>query len=163
MTIVFSTSSGWLSTIIKWFTKSRTSHSMIGIEIHGIPALIHATMGGVQITPRKKWFKDSILIAEYRILKDLEDGFKHAFSHLGDHYDYVGLLGYIPVMIGRWFGRKVKNPFASASAVVCSEFVLHLDHDHVIGTWKGLDPERTSPQDLLDICRADPANFEQQL
>ncbi len=153
MTLIFSTSKSLISRLICWFTKSPASHVMIGLEIHGIPMLLHCTAGGVQVTPRTKWFRDSELVAEYTFRPDILEGLRYAFMQLGVKYDYVSLLGFIPVLLFRWLRVKIKNPLASAKSMVCSEFILHVDHAHKIPEWVGLDPETTSPQDLLVVCR----------
>jgi len=156
ITIIFTRPKKWslLSWLIKKFTKSQASHMMIGLEMYGVPVVIHSTMGGVQITPRKKQMVNNEILEEYKFIPDVTNGLKHSFDHLGERYDYVGLLGYAIILImWRWFRRKMKNPLASPTALVCSEFVLHVNHDGQIKEWEGLDPERTTPQDLIEICR----------
>jgi len=152
MTLVFSTSSSWISRIIMWFTRSKASHVMIGLDVYGIPMLLHCTSGGVQVTPRAKWFAENRQVAEYRFKPDITEGIKHAFLMLGEKYDYVSLLGFIPVLFFRWLRIKVKNPLASPSAMVCSEFILHVDHHDQIPEWDVLDYETTTPEDLLVLC-----------
>jgi hypothetical protein len=126
---------------------------MLGLDLYGVAMLLHCTSGGVQVTPKSKWFRDNKLVAEYEFKPELSDGVRHAFMHLGEKYDYVSLLGFVPVLFFRWLRVKIKNPLASAKSMVCSEFVVHVDHEHKIPEWAGLDPETTSPEDLLLLCR----------
>jgi len=156
ITLVFTTGKTWslVSWLIKKFTKSESSHVAIGLEIYGVPVLIHSTMGGVQISPRDKWMTNNYVVEEYEFVPNMSDGIKHACEHLGERYDYVGLLGYAIILImWRWFRKKMKNPLASPIALVCSEFVCHVDHEKLIEEWMDLDPERTTPQDLIERCR----------
>ena len=153
MTLIFSTSSGWISGLIRWFTKSRASHVMIGCEVMGVSMLMHCTEGGVQFTPRKKWFGDgNKLVAEYTFKPDVSEGVKHATDLLGERYDYLSIIGFIWVIFWGWLKVKVKNPLASKGAMVCSEFILHVDHKDKIPEWNDLEYETTTPEDLLKAC-----------
>jgi len=157
ITIVFTSPKHWtlLSWLIKKFTKSESSHTAIGVDLHGIPVLIHSTMGGVQVTPRDKFLKTDYIVEEYKFIPDMSSGLKHAVSHLGENYDYVGIIGYAMLIVAwRWFKKKIKNPLASPKSLVCSEFVLHIDHAKQIKEWSDLDPERTTPQTLIEQCRS---------
>jgi hypothetical protein len=163
-TLVFSTSNAFISRAIAWFTRSKASHVMIGIELYGKPFLLHCTAGGVQVTPREKWFRENRLVSEWRFKRDMTDGLRHAMSHLGTQYDYVTLFGWgAVILLWRWFKIRAKNPLASSKAMVCSEFVVHLgepeDGNNSIPEWQGLDPETTHCQDLLDLLPG--VSFEQ--
>jgi hypothetical protein len=99
------------------------------------------------------------VVAEYGFVStSASTRLARAAAHLGDRYDYVGLFGYIPVMIARWLGRKIKNPLAEPGAMVCSEFVLSLDQDgDLVPEWDGISTTGTTPSDLLKICRTSEA------
>ena len=151
VTILFSTTTFWLSRLIRFFTRSPVSHAAVCVRTPSLPPMIlQAEIGGVQALVRGKWEKSNKIVREFRVLLPVD--VSHACEHLGDRYDYVGLLGYIPVLLGRWLGRKIKNPLAASRALICSEFVLHLDHDGQIPEWRGLDLEGTTPADLFVIC-----------
>jgi hypothetical protein len=152
-TLIFTTSSSLLSRVIRWFTRSACSHVAIGTELAGMPVLVHATAGGVQVTARSEWLASNQLVAEYAFRRPSDASLRHALKHLGEKYDYLALIGFA-VAIAAWRLLKVwmRNPFASPRAMVCSEFVLHLDHAGRIPEWRGLDPERTHAQDLLTHC-----------
>lgn len=154
ITLVFTTTNSWLSKLIRFFTKGRSSHVMVGIKVYDQDMFLHCTSGGVQVTPREKWLKGSTLVAEYEIVPDVTSGVKQAFRLLNDNYDYPALLGYAWLLVmWRLFKKKVKNPLASTTSYVCSEFVCHLDLTGAcIKEWSNLDPERTHPEDLLVIC-----------
>jgi len=149
-TVMFGTSRGLLSRVIRWVTKSPASHALIGFEVEGVPCVLHATVGGVQISLRAKWERNAKVVAEYRTI--VQPDIRHAVTHIGDHYDYVGLLGYVWVLAWRALKKRVKNPLASSRSVVCSEFLLHLNHDDAFPEWSDLDPETTTPRDLMERC-----------
>jgi hypothetical protein len=158
VTLVFTTTGSWVSAIIRWFTGGIASHVAIGTDLHGVPVLLHADVGGVQLSHRGRFFGDfgsNAVVAEYRFVGDVAEArLARAVAHLGDRYDYAGLFGYAPVMVARWLGKKIRNPLASPRAMVCSEFVLLLDvGGDLVPAWQGLDPERTTPEDLLAICK----------
>ena len=157
ISVCFTAPKKWtlLSWLIKLFTKSKVSHAALCVDVYGTKVLLHSTMGGVQFTHRKKYERNDNIVEEYLIKEDVSSGLNHAINeHLGDNYDYVGLLGYAYLLVlWRWLKIKVKNPMASPTALVCSEFVLHINHEGKISEWNGIDPERTTAQDLLVKCR----------
>jgi hypothetical protein len=159
-TLVFTTSSHWLSKTVRWMTNSITSHVCLGTEIFGEPVLIHSALdgdtgrNGVQITPRSRWLENNVIVAEYAIIPDVTDNMRPMIKLLCERYDKMGLLGYVIVIVARYLGKKIMNPLASARAYVCSRYVLKLDPGGtLIPEWKGLDPEKTTPHDLLQLCR----------
>ena len=155
-TIVFTKSNSWLSKVIRWFTKGRSSHVMIGTRVHGIEMFLHATAGGIKFTPRPRELRGSSLVAEYKVVPYVENGLRRAIEKVGDNYDYVGLVGYaIAIVFWRLLKKKIKNPLASSSSMVCSEFVCHLDRTgKMIPEFASLDPEVTHPEHLLKICES---------
>lgn len=151
--IGFSASRGLLGRFVRWFTRSPINHTWIAVRSMGLELIIHSTVGGVQVDLRDKWEKRNRVVEEYRVIPDVTEGFHKAMSYLGDRYDYLGLLGFVPYYIGRWFGRKVKNPWASTRAVVCSELIVRLRAGGKLPEWDSLDPESTAPSDLLEACQ----------
>jgi len=164
ITVGFSTSSDWISRAIRWITRSRVSHAWLCLEWYGMLFIIHATVGGVKVTPRSKWESGhNKIVGEFRPKADVTEGVKHALSFLDEEYDYVGILGYIFVVFWkRWFNKKIKNILARPNAMVCSEFLVHLADKGGIPEWRELDPERTTPKDLLEICEKE-HSFERVL
>ena len=153
ITLLFSTSDGIASWFIRKMGRSKASHCAIGAEMYGVPVIVEDTVGGVRVYPRKRWIGGKRIIGEYRFVPNMEDGLRHAIGHVGDEYDYVGLLGYFWVLMGRWLNKKWRNPLAKASAAVCSEFILELDpRREFIPEWKQLVASSTMPQDLLKCC-----------
>jgi len=151
-TLLFATTNKPLSRLLRWVMGSRVSHVAIGMSWEDVPVVVEATTGGVTNSPREAWAKTHILVTEYKFKSGVAVDLSEAVAKLGTAYDYVGLAGYLVVLFGRRLGRKLKNPLASEKAMVCSEFVLCLDKDGSIPEWKGLDPEATTPEDLLVLC-----------
>jgi hypothetical protein len=143
-------------------TNSVTSHVCLGTEIFGEPVLIHSALDGetgrtgVQITPRSKWLEDNELVAEYAIVPEVsEEMMRPMIQLLCERYDKLGLLGYVIVIVAKWLGRKIQNPLANVKALVCARYVMRLDPTGtLIPEWAGMDPEKTTPHDLLVLCRS---------
>jgi len=152
-TLIFATTGALLSRIIRAFTRSTVSHVAIGTSMQGVPVVIEASGWGVRIFPRKRWERSREVVAEARFYVDISGEIPYAIEFVGDRYDYVGLLGYLIVMPLRWLGKKIRNPLGNPRAFVCSELPLRLDREHRIPEWEGLDPETTTPEDLLRLCR----------
>lgn len=153
--LTFSRPKRWVlwSWLIQKVTRSRASHVLIRTPVLGCDCFIHATVGGVKITPAARYMRGREVVAEFRIMRKLDSGITHAMSHVGARYDYAGILGFLWVVLAwRLFRKRIKNPLASPTGVVCSEFVLELNHGKQIPEWLGLDPERTHPQHLLEIA-----------
>jgi hypothetical protein len=151
LTIVFSTTQMFLSRIIRWATRSRASHVLIGSELHGIPIVIEASVGGVRILHRDHAVGPSTLVSEYVIVSDRSSDIARAVERLGDKYNYAGLiLGFPIVLLARWLGKKIKNPLRSPHEEVCAEFVTEVFSD--IPAFAKLDPSVTTPEDLIEAC-----------
>lgn len=154
ISLCFTTSNGFLSRIIRRVTRSETSHVAFSTSLHGVPVLVHAALGGVQITPRARWLKQNRLVAEFDVKPDLSMGLAEAVRRVGDRYDYRGLLGHLAVLFAwRWLHRRIQNPFASPVQYVCSELVIRSAVSGKIPEWAHIDPERITPGMLLDLCR----------
>ena len=150
--VVFSTSNHLLSKIIRFVTRSKVSHCSVWFPLFGVPVVLQASIGGVKPALLSEWVKHNKIVKKFKPLIDVTEGLGEAVKLLNTKYDYIGLLGYIPVLVGRWLKQKVKNPFASPTRVVCSEFVLRLDANDRIPEWNDLEWESTDPQLLMESC-----------
>ena len=155
ITLMFTKSSSIGSVLIRWISRSPVSHSVIGgLELCGVPVVIHASFGGVQISTMDEFLRHHTLVAEFALMPDVSQELQSAVRKIGQRYNYVGLFGYIPVLLGRWLKKKWSNPFRSAISTVCSEFIDSVLDDGKIPEMKDLVPSETTPNDLLDVCRA---------
>ena len=153
VTVGFSTSSGLVSRLVRWVTRSKASHSWICLEVYGLSVIVHASLGGVRMLPRDRFEHGNTIVGEYRVKPDVSEGVNHTLSFLGEKYDYLGLFGFLKVELWkRWFHKKVRNPWASAKSLVCSELIVHLAHAGKIPEWEGFDPESVTPAELMAEC-----------
>lgn len=150
-TILLATTEAPLSKIVRAFTRAPFSHCGIGLTIEGQRMVVDASLLGVEMVARARWF------AKRRVLHEFAVGERDAFDvswlmgELGAGYDYSGMFGYMPVFVARWFGRKIRNPWASPTLSVCSELVVRAMRAHPI--WGGLDPETSDPSVIERVCR----------
>lgn len=161
VTLVFTTSSHWLSRTIRALTVSDVSHVAVGTEMFGVPVLFHAALDsktgqdGVQVTPRSRWLEDNIVVAEYEFVNDVSDKMGEMVGLIGEKYDKLGLVGYIAVLLAKWLGERIKNPLSSPRRFVCPRYALKLDPTgDKVPEWKGLDADHVTPHDLLVLCRS---------
>lgn len=111
--ICFSTTTGWLSWWIRMYTGSRVSHALLTFRSAtlGRVCVIEAHGGGFRIVPWSRWERKNTLIARFTIVAPPEATLRslRAISlRLGDPYDVVGLIGFIP---GMWY--RLQTFFAS--------------------------------------------------
>lgn len=147
---VYSTTEWPLSKAIRVLTKSPVSHCSIWLTVYGVPLVLQASIGGVKFACREEWLKHNKVVKVRRFRLDVTRGLQSAIGLLNARYDYVALLGYPLVMLARWFGRKIKNPLASASAQVCSEFLLHVDAFDEVPEWNAFEWDTTTPLELMN-------------
>jgi len=152
LTILFTTTRGPLSWIIRFITKSPVSHCAIGLNIDGVSLVLEADIEGVSLCLRERFNKQNpVLIAEYSCPETTSVA--KALQTLGEEYDYAGLVGFgIVTPLRKWLGKRITNPFNQARSVVCSELVRSLELD----VFKGLDVMDVTPQDLYTACETLP-------
>jgi len=140
--------------IIAWFEASplQISHSALKVDVNGVPWILHAAWGGVAFIPMSEIMGNHTLVAEFQIIPDVSGEFENAKKRIGQAYDVLTLLGYLPVIFGRYLHIGINNPFYSKSAEVCSELIVEMDVNHLIHEFNGLDPADINPQDLFNIC-----------
>jgi hypothetical protein len=155
--VVFTTSRSWYSAIIRWAQGSSASHVMLQFDVFGQDLFMHASVGGIQFSPRERFLKSNRVVSEFEIQGEVpRERIAQMIDHLNDSYDYVGLVGFA-VTIGwrKITGRNTHNLLASHTAMVCSEFVARLDpNGELIGSFAGLEPEITTPETLRLACVA---------
>jgi hypothetical protein len=149
--VCFSTCDGIVSRAIRWFTRSKVSHSFLTFrdETLGRVFVMEANGRGFMIVPWAKWRTHNTLVARYRLTTDMDAqlaSLRKLSEFLGSQYDYVSILGFAI----RRFWSRVRNPFDSGKKLVCSEAVarfLYLTGDTSLqyfsdyGSWV--------PEDLL--------------
>jgi len=155
ITVGFSTHGGLLSWLIRKATRSPASHAWILYDdpTFGERMVLESTALGFHLSPFDGWSHHNRVVEVFDFEAPLSDGLKAVTQFLGERYDVGGLLGMPIVLLGRWMRRKWLNPFRSSKAVFCSEAVVRtLQGARVAGSLE-LDPEGTSPGDLLEFCQ----------
>jgi hypothetical protein len=156
--IGFSTTSGTLSRLIRWFTNAPISHCFIVYKcgVFGGEMVLEASGSGFRVLAWRTFDRANKLVAVYRLnlpADSLRDGMLYLAPRLGDAYDTIGLVGYLLRMV--FSLRRV--PFKSRKKLVCSEAVaLYLQHS-------GVEVGRTrlvTPRDLFELAQKRPDVFE---
>lgn len=143
-----------VSKIIRWFTKSKASHTWVLFEdtFFGMEMVMESTDTGFRVVPFANFKAEgNDIVALVDPVAPLDEGVKAAAAWLGESYDFGGLFGSAFVLLGRWLRRKWANPWASAHAMFCSEAVVRVLQAAKYPGSSAFDPEATSPQDLLDF------------
>lgn len=157
-----------VSSIIRWATKSETSHAFIIIDRLDIAPTKHhaaqtireqfileADVGGFQLYPYRLFRKRNNIVAEITPKVDLTYAVADAIEKmLGEGYDYLGLFSGALMMIARAFGKRIHNPFHASKAMFCSEAVTKILHLAKYPGAESLVPADTTPQDLLNFLRS---------
>ena len=147
--VAFSTTSGFFSRVIRWFTRSKVSHSLITFKDETLDKVfvMEANGRGFMLRPWARWRKSNQLVARYTIAvpQHLQiDSLRKLADSLGAEYDYVSLFGFI----WRRFVSRTRNPLSSSSKLICSEVVAQF-LDGI--DYEGLgfeDPSSWTPEDL---------------
>jgi len=154
MRVGFSSSNAIPSKIIRWFTRSKASHSYIRFEVEGEPILIEANAHGVVCEHYESFKKHNAIVAEFElnITQEQEHAIvAYALKQLLRPYDFPGLLGFGWVLLNKMIGRKVKQPFVEKSAYFCSELVIAALQSANFPLSHFLDRHITSPEDIIEF------------
>jgi len=157
ITIGFSTSNAIVSKVIRWFTKSKASHAYIAFDDRdlGRRIVMEASLYGYKLVQHEHWSKKNKVVKEFTCKKRLTESLKYMAGELGKDYDFWSAFG---LAARRWVGKWYKNPFRDPKKLHCSEaMVLFLQQ---AGLALDLDPESTTPEDLLQYCLQN-SNFEE--
>ena len=162
VTVGFSAGKGPFAALIRWITKAEVSHAWISLEVYGKPYIYHASIHGAVLYKRSEFEKHVKIVDEFEVIPDIAKSVQHVLDFGEMEYDFLGLFGFLKVLYWRrWFGKKVKNPWASPKLMVCSELVAHLGDLGELPEYAGLDHESTTPKMLRD--RSEGASFKRCL
>ena len=154
ITIGFSTTKQPISKIIRWFTGSACTHAFIAFHDGSLNmrVVMQAEAWGFELRPWKRWRKSNILVAEYEpVAHPLGKSLFYLSRLLGANFDFRSavLLG-IKYWLLRWFKTGFTlNPNYSPKKLMCSEAVIRFLVKGKYKTIKHLNPELTSPGELL--------------
>lgn len=153
----FSTTTSLTSRLIRFFTRSKVSHTWVSFRDETLDKTIvmHATRIGYNVETWKQFTSHNELVAMYACDYDLKPGLQFVADWLGTRYDFEGILGFLWVLFLRWFNIKRKNPFRDTKRLFCSEavvMILKSSEAIQIPRVRKLDRETTDPEDLLELC-----------
>lgn len=156
ISVGFSSGRGPVPWLIRRLTSSRVSHTFFLFRdpVFDADMVLEAVATGFHLVPYERWKVGHAIVAEVPIHKDLRRGMRHIASLIGTHYDYAGLFGALVVLAGRWLKHKWHNPFRSRRSMFCSEAIVRVLAASSYPGASALDPEDTTPQDLLDFLQA---------
>ena len=156
ITIGFSTTKQPISKIIRWFTGSACTHTFVSFHDASLKmrVVIQAEAWGFELRPWKSWRNNNILVAEYEPIKQsLDKSLLYLAKLLGANFDFRSaiLLG-IKYWLFRWFKTGFTlNPNYSPKKLMCSEAVIRFLLKGKYKSIKHLNPELTSPGELLGL------------
>jgi hypothetical protein len=158
----FSTPRRWnpLSALIRWMTRSRTSHAWLLVEdpVFRLRLVLEAHSTGFRLVSFTRFVKENKVIALVAPAHAVDGGLPDAGEWLGERFDPLGLFGIFLTLVARWFRQRPwRNPFPTASAMFCSEAVVRTLKAAEYPGSEALEDETTSPADLLAFFEADPA------
>jgi hypothetical protein len=125
--------------------------------------IMQAKAWGFELRPLKRWLNKNLVVAEFKpIAHPLENALLAIAELLGTKFDFrSGIVVLVVSFFVRWtksrFSLKVNN---SPSKLICSEAVIRLLKMADYRTVRDLDPETTSPGDLLRAVMGSPDEFE---
>jgi len=151
-----------LSWVIRWITGQPASHAWIAYWDRALRRwmVVESTYRGLEVRTSTRWQRSNRrarvwafgVVGEARRAA-LADGLRWLATLLDTPYDYRGLLWFL---VRRW----VRRPWQSPRRLKCSEaHVRLLRHIEAPGAFE-LDPEATTPGDLLAYYRANPGYEE---
>jgi hypothetical protein len=158
----FSTTTSWISRLIRAFTKSRVSHAWLLYydEDFGRDMVMESTLEGFRIVPYDKFAAQNKVVAIFKPEDQyaFNQGFLKIIDWLGTAYDFRGLFGMLWVLMGRFMKKKFRNPMGNAHTMFCSEVIVRVMERYPDTEF--LDPEGVSPEDLMHHMYMHPTNFE---
>lgn len=122
--ICFSTGTGLISRIIRWITRAPVSHCCITFRDETLQKVMvmEASTRGFSLIPWSRWQQENHLVVRYSIARPSElqaAAIRTLAQHLGDQYDYIGVLAFL----WRRIWASLRNPLASPTRLFCSESV----------------------------------------
>jgi hypothetical protein len=148
--IGFSNSNSLVSRIIRFFSRSNISHTWLLIQdlVGDVDLVMEAVPGGFHIITFEKFMTENSVIEVIDIGENYsEKSISRAFGWMGRRYDYLIFLGMLYVISGRFFGKKLKNPFGSR-AINCVESIVYFLRSNQFPGADELDPGSMTPHDL---------------
>lgn len=160
--------SGFISSAIRFFTKSKFSHSLITApEMVGLPMCIEAAENGVSVIRFDEAYTqntgESIEIWDVLIPNEVKDrGLVPTMDKLEKSYGFLEL----PWFIWRWMNGLVKRDIKaqnnwSHNGTICSQLCrVYLTNAGIGFLFEGYGKGSVAPQDISVIMNANPKFFK---
>jgi len=162
--IGFSTARKWnpLSPLIRAFTRSQVSHTFLIYydEAFEQDMVMEAHSTGFRLVTYRKFRYGNRIVEVWQPETDIDRGLREAVDWLGLPFDAAGLVGMAKVILERVY-LHVKHPrnwVRGSKKLFCSESVVRALKAAGYAPARELNPDTTSPQDVLDMLRADQKN-----
>lgn len=149
-----------VSWLIRKVTNSQVSHAWVVYhsDLLDLDMVMEAHELGFRSLTLDHFKEKNKIVLMTPVDVDVTPGLRLLAVHLGDNYDYAGLLGMSFVIMGTWFKRffkkwkkRVKNPWQEANRYFCSEAVVTMLQASNSRMVEDVVAENTSPQMLMDI------------
>jgi hypothetical protein len=126
-------------------------HVLLSTNIFGESMAIDAhPLGGICPRELQDALRNDEVVAKYALRVNALPALRRAMIDMGKGYNYIELIGYLPVLVGRALHKKVRNPLHSSRAMVCSEFVASVFKD--LPGFEEVDPSTLTPDDVRNLC-----------
>lgn len=146
--IGFSTTSQWVSRLIRYWTNAQVSHSFLIYRDDKLEQdmVLDVAFGGYRVLPLDQFARTNTILHVIEPGVDLTVGMKVVARWLGRPYDWRAFVGF-----SKWFRSLKRNPTENPKAIICTEVVVHALRISGYPGATELDPKGTSPQALLDF------------
>ncbi len=125
VSFVWTSSRWWVSRAIEDAERAKVSHTAIVFDDPSSPfghELYEAAWCGFRMSTRAKLTSGTTtIVKEIPVELDAAAALAICRGWLETPYDYLGLLGEAPVMVGKLLRMRWDNPFAGAHHMFCSE------------------------------------------
>ena len=148
-----------VSWLVRKITKSRCSHAWVVYrdELFDRDMVMEAHELGFRTITFEHFSAKNDVVLMVPVDVDVTPGLRILSTHLGEMYDYAGLFGMSFVLLGQRFKRllkkwhkRIRNPWASAKLMFCSESVVIMLQSSNSRMVEDLIAEDTSPQALME-------------
>lgn len=149
-----------VSWLVRKLTKSQVSHAWVCYhsELFDQDMVMEAHELGFRSLTLENFKTKNKIVYIHPVDVNITPGLRLLASHLGEAYDYGGLLGMSFVLMGQWLKRKfrwwkykISNPWAHAKLMICSEAMVVMLQASNSRMVEDVVAESTDPQMLMDI------------
>jgi hypothetical protein len=151
----FSTSDWFVSRDIREVTRANVSHVFFLLEGTELGDLVlEAAWCGWRLSTKAALTRGSTrVISTITPKQDVTKAVLQSLAWLDEKYNYEGIVGMLVVSIGRWLGKKWRNPLRNSNSLFCSEAVAYVLKLAEYPGADALDPQSVSPEDILEFLQ----------